>query len=217
MAESLENINPELIKQYIESGSNEGLTQDQAFYLQVLKQVQQLMTGQCNDEPGKKSKKFIVKYLVNAYPGEISEYQAGNFYADAINFFYIVKDVKLEAWGNYYADELHQLYLATINSATCIKDYETAHKILLSEMDARTKYRPQESKFPEELFKRPVKVYTQDPRLLSQDKVNRRDLAKIIDDWEFVTEADKKRIKVDAGIEAPELILNTYNETDKGK
>lgn len=217
MAESLENINPELIKQYIESGSNEGLTEDQAFYLQVLKQVQQLMTGQCNDEPGKKSKNFIVKYLVNAYPGKISEYKAGNYYADAINFFYIDKEIKLEAWGNFFGDELYNLYLATLQSASEIKHYEVAHKILLSAMDARTKFRPEEAKFPEELFKRPVKVYTQDPRLLSQDKVNRRDLAKIIDDWKFVTEADKKRIKVDAGIEAPELILNTYNETDKGK
>lgn len=215
--DDLENINPELIKQFIESGNNEGLTDEQAFYLQILKQVQQLMTGQCNDEPGKKSRRFIVNYLVKAYPGEISEYQAGKYYADAIDFFYIVKDVKLEAWGNYYADELHDLYLATLNSATCTKDFEIAHKILLSELEARTKYRPQESKFPEELFKRPVKIYTQDPRLLSQEKTSRRELAKIIDDWDFVSEADKKRIRVDAGVDEPQLILPTPNEADKGK
>lgn len=211
-ADDLENINPEVIRQFIENGENEGLTDEQEFYLHILKTIQQLMTGQCNDEPGIKSKNFIVKYLVKAYPGQISEYQAGNYYADAINFFYIDKDIKLEAWGNYYAERLENLALATMEAATCTKDFEIAHKIYLSAMEARTKYRPEEATFPEELFKRPIKIYKQDPRLLNgQEPINRNQLAKIIDEWD-IPEAEKARLRVDAAVETPKLILPTADE-----
>lgn len=215
--DDLENIDPEVIKQFIEAGNADKLTEDQAFYLGILKTIQQLMHGQCQDEPGIKSKNFIVRYLVANYP-EISEYQAGNYYADAINFFYIDKNIKLEAWGNYYADRLENLALATMKSATSTKDYEIAHKIFLSALEARTKFKPEEPKYPKELLERPVKVYMQDPRILEgKEPINRRKLAELIDSWEDVPAAERARLRAEAGVEQPRLILPKPDEASKGE
>lgn len=194
---NLEGVELRMLKEWFENGRSEALPEGVANYLAIMDQVHGFI--QANH-----SKDWIVEFLRHK---KLSKHQAASIYFDALEFFYINKDTKLEAWGNYYAEKLEKLYTAAIEMSETTKDLTAAKDILLAAMKARSEFRPVEHNLPAELFQRPIKLYTTDVRVIGLEKVSRRELAAHIDALD-IQEEDKQRLRSESSIDPEQLILN---------
>jgi len=148
------------------------------------------------------SKSFIISALLKSYKS-LSRTKAYEIYADSLNFFNLNKEVKVEAWGNIYADRLDNA------AAICLEmnDFETYRRIIKDAAEMRGVGKDKPMELPEGFYNDKPVFYVMDPEIV---KVKREDRNRLIQ-WLYslpdLSEEDKNRFNRDALIEDAEFTI----------
>jgi hypothetical protein len=141
------------------------------------------------------SKSYVVSALRLKWP-EISTITANKLFSETLNFFYLDNEVKTDAWANIYADKMERLGTLAME----MDDLETARRCFKDAAELRGVGKEVPDKIPEELLDRRMIVYVIDPQKIGIPKIDRRELADIIDNID-ITETQKIKLRRDAQIE----------------
>lgn len=182
---------------YIDSGAKNNLPQEMVDYIGILELIRGMHMRYEN-------RLAIVNFLQRP-PYSLSYYQATQRYSEAVNFFYLDHDIKKQAWRNLYAEKLDRAADLVLKTATSAKDIDIYKNIIYAAMEARGLSKPDNEDVPKELFLKPVKIYTLDPRQLGRKRADRMILARHIDSLD-IPEAEKQRARSDAMIEDIEFL-----------
>ena len=197
MKDEIMGIELDLLREWVDNGRKDTLPEEMVEYLSQLEVVRgfhlQNMT-----------RSNIVRILTQE-PYGLSKWEAQQRYNDAINFFYIQEDIKVEAWANVYAEKMEQMARALLQVMDMedMRAYEQYRKYLESAMEMRAKYAKEEG-LPEEVYKKPFKVYTLDITELGIPAPDRSQLMRDIDSF-AIEEEDKIRVKREAGVLPPKI------------
>ncbi|CAM1357660.1 hypothetical protein [Tenacibaculum halocynthiae] len=191
-SEILEGLHYSILEKWIATGKVDTLPEGMEQYMQHLTAVLGWHNRSFN-------KTQIIKRLRVTF--HLDYYQAKNRYVDGLNYFYLDTDIKYDAYMSIYADKLDKITDLIIQSATTPDEALQAVKSIKEAAALREKIKPKET-VPEELFKRPNKVYTlQLEDLGVHESVDRNKLAKLIDSMETLEESEKIRVKQEASLE----------------
>ena len=141
------------------------------------------------------SKSFIINAVTVQWP-RLSRYQATNLYYETLNFFNLDNQVKVEAWGNIYADKLDNMARICYE----MNDAETYRRLIMDAAQLRGVGKDKPNQIPEELLDRRPIFQTMRIEDLGLPKANRNELAALIDNLD-ITEHQKSKVKREAMIE----------------
>lgn len=176
------------LQEWISSGKSKTLPKHLVEYLEQLEVVRSLYSKY-------ESKAFIIRTLKLTY--KLTDYLANKVYAEALNFFYSSNEVKVEAWANIYAEKLENAALA----AWDLSDYETYGRLIVEAAKLRGVGKDKPQEIPKDFYQRPVVIYTLKPEDVGLESVDRKTLAKFIDELPEINEKQKLRLKRDAMVE----------------
>lgn len=180
----------------------EAYPQQVADYLRDLEVVRsQLMRYQ--------DKSYILKVLMGE-PYNLTRFKATKRYNDALDFFYVDKDVKAMAYANLTADKLEQTANALRPLIRSFNDLKVWVETMCKATEFRLKYIKDDTLLPEE--KKPVRIYTADVGLLGENLENedREKLKAYIKQFD-IPEKERQRIMSEAGV--GEHKINLEHET----
>lgn len=191
------------IEEVLRTGDLGVLTASERQYLSLMEMVRGLRARMLL--PGGRrlvTKAGIVKLLKSEAYG-LSDWMARRVYADAINFFYAVDDVRPRAWANLYAERLEKY----ADLAVATGRLREARSMLVEAARLRGCYKEQEAEIPAELLNAaPTVVYTADAADVGAPSADRRELEAFIDAIPDVPSLTRARVKQDAGIAARNLL-----------
>ncbi len=148
------------------------------------------------------TKAGIIKLLKSDVYG-LSDWMARRVYADALNFFYAVDDVRPRAWANLYAERFDKLG----NLAASMGKLKDAKGYFVEAAKLRGCYEKQDAEIPKELLDAaPVVLYTPDAESMGAPKADRKELEAFIDSLPDIPEISRRRVKEDAGIVRRNLV-----------
>jgi hypothetical protein len=194
------------IAEYIEKGSKSKLSPDDIEYLEVLIKMNSMRRRYGLNE----TIRFFTKE-----PYNISLYRSKQMFEESINLFYSDEVLEKKAARNLKAEQFEQAAQLALEAAQSVRDLEIYRALLWDSYKARQLDQPEPIQIPEELYKRPIKIYSLNPEQAKLPNINRNELAKEIDSLPE-TEANKKRWKQEAMIEDVDFIdmLNDQAEDD---
>lgn len=148
------------------------------------------------------------------YPG-LSLKQAKSRVKDSVYHFYIDGDLKAEAYRQIIFEKQMQLAELALNTAKTRADLEIVSKIYERAGKAKQLHLPDKEEFPEGMFEQKWKIYSLDTADVGlPEMADRNQLGAAIDKFN-ITEAEKIRLKQDAGVEPREIIdFNGQKEID---
>lgn len=159
------------------------------------------------------TKQSVIKHLVLV--DELSPYKASLIYNETIEYFYRDENISKQAWRNLYASGLDQeINLARVLSKD-VNDLEKISKMRERAAKMRQLDLVDPPQLPKELFDKPVKVYAMDTDFLGEEKINRLELARQIDDLDDLTPFEKEVLKQDAAISPIKLFPNEQEDLRK--
>jgi hypothetical protein len=193
----------EALKIMIEKGDIKGLTTIQVEFIDQIDYIRGLHLRW-------RSKPFIVNAVRMRWPN-LSKIQVGKLYNDTLNFFYLDNDVKIEAWRNIYAEKLDNLAALALD----MNDGELSRRCIADAAGIRGVNKEVPPQVPPEVLDRRPVFYTIDITKLGIPKIDRPDLASLIDNLDLSRE-EKNRFKREAMIEdVPfELIIDDEKDQD---
>lgn len=200
---ALEGLEIDILNEWIESGRTAKMPEELAHYLSLLEVVRALMS---KNQP----KNYILTVLTST-PYHLSDYKARKVYADSINFFFIDSEVKKSAWRNLYAEKLEKAAEFTLSVAKTVKDIEVYTKIIKEAFLMRELNEKDVDDFPNEVFEKPNKIYSLTPEDIGLPSIDRNLLAAQIDQLP-INENEKLKVRRDATIEKPKLLLDDFEE-----
>ena len=180
-----------IIEDYIENGSQGNLEDDEIEYLDILCKMNSMR------------RKFGMQKTIRFYKGkpyELSAYMAKQMFYESINLFYSDDKLEKKAIRNLKAEQLEQAAELCMRTATCSKDLEIYGDLQMKAAKLRQLDKVDPPEIPQELYNKPVKIYTLDPKLIGLPDPDRRSIAKEIDALD-ISEKDKQRLKRDGLIE----------------
>lgn len=197
MSEEIKGVELDLLREWVENGKKAVLPAEMVEYLSHLELVRGLYLQN-------QTRPKIVRIL-SQKPYNLTKWEAEMRFNDAINFFYIQEDIKIEAWANVYAEKMERMARVMLETMDMqdLRAYETYRKYLESALEMRAKY-AKKDELPEEIYKKPFKVYTLDITELGLPAPSREQLAHDIESF-AIEEADKIRIKQEAGVLPPKI------------
>lgn len=208
---NIEDITLDQIQEFLETGSVENAPENFVAYLKVL----EAMHGMFLRIRHYGTKEAILKHVILTHPElELSPYKANNLYSDMIEYFYADTEISAKAWRNLYATRVDRLATATEIIATDEEGFDRASRMWVRAYKMRGLDQPEPPEIPKEAFAKPIKVYVMDPTFLGEEKINRLEVAKQIDELEL-TGPQKLLLKQDAGIEPIKLFDNEQEELRK--
>lgn len=135
--------------------------------------------------------------------------------ADAVEHFYIDGDLKNEAYRQIVFEKQMQLGQLAIQTAKSVADLEIASKIYERAGKAKQLHLPDPEEFPEGMFDQKWKIYSLDTADVGLPEVADRNLLGTMIDSFNIAEAEKIRLKQDAGAEPRQLLdWNGTKESD---
>lgn len=191
------------IERILRTGAVDSLTAPERRYYELMEVVRGFRARMMLPGGDKVVTKAAIIKLLKAPPYGLTDWTARRVYADAINFFYSVDDIRPRAWANLYADKLEKW--ADLAAATGrLKD---AKSFIAEAAKLRGCYDPVETEIPHEVLDAaPVVIYTTDPSSMGAPKADRKQLGALIDSIPDIPEASLKRIKEDAGLQPRNLL-----------
>lgn len=198
---NIDGVELDLIQEWLHAGRSQKLPQEVAQYLEYMEIVRSQLTRE-------EDKSYIIKLLMTK-PYQLTRYKASQVYMDAINFFYVDSQVKTEAWANYYAEKKERAANKIYPLIRTSKDFEAYQKALNEAAKLRLEYRSKEFNIPEDILRKPVRIYTADVEIHSSEhqKVNREELAQLIDQYD-IPETSRRRIRAEASLEPAKINLD---------
>jgi len=176
------------LQEYVERGQINDLPQDMVVYYEQLDYIRSLYNKW-------NSRNYIIKMVCLKWP-DINMIQAGKLYCDTLNFFYLDNQVKLETWGNVYAEKLEQL----ASLAFTLNDIKESKSCIVEAARLRGVGKDKPADLPSELYDRRPVINIIDPRMFGITSINRRKLAEFLDGLD-ITENEKVLLRRDAGME----------------
>lgn len=189
---NIENLSLSDIYDFLEFGSMNNAPAHIVEYIQVLDKIRSMSLR--IDQFG--SKEAIIKHLVSVE--KYSRHKANKLYEESQEYFYSDSTISKQAWKNIIAEKM----MMNINFAELIKetvqDSEKIQGMYLKLRDVLELDKEDKEELPQELFRKPVKLFTVDTELLGLPKVDRNRLAEMIEAIPELTEKEKLRIKSEA-------------------
>lgn len=198
-----ESVDSRQIEHILRTGDLESLTPAERDYFELMEVVRGLNARMML--PGGNrlvTKAGIIKLLKSDVYG-LSDWMARRVYADALNFFYAVDDVRPRAWANLYAERFDKLG----NLAASMGKLKEAKGYFVEAAKLRGCYEKQDAEIPKELLDAaPVVLYTPDAESMGAPKADRKELEAFIDSLPDIPEISRRRVKEDAGIVRRNLV-----------
>jgi hypothetical protein len=191
---TIDQIDLQDIYEFMEKGDVANAPPEIVQYLELLDKTRGMLIRIdkfSNDES-------IVKHLILS--DRLSRYKAKQIIAEAREYFYSDKIVSKAAWKNIYAEKADKM----LNFAMLtVKDTKDALGVIKAIADIVDKIRDlntaEEEELPEELFRRPLTLYSLDARISEfSSPIDRNELAKMIDKLPDLSERVKIRLKQEA-------------------
>lgn len=192
------------IAEYIEKGSKSKLSDDDLEYLDILIKMNSMRRRYGLNE--------TISFFTKP-PYAISLYRAKQMFEESINLFYSDEILEKKAARNLKAEQFEQAAQLALEAAQSVRDLEIYRALLWDSYKARQLDQPEPIQIPEELYKRPIKIYTLNPTQAKLPSINRNELAKEIDSLPE-TEANKKKWKQEAMIEDVDIIEMLNDQAD---
>lgn len=192
------------IEAYVQSGSETELEPDEVQYLDVLCKM--------NSMRRKYGLKETVRFFTKK-PFDIPSYRAKQMFYESIQLFYADEQADKQALRNLKAEQLEAAAELVLKTSTSPKDLEVYGNLIVQSAKMRQLDLPEPPSLPTEAFKRHIKVYSLDPRVVKLEMPDRNKLANEIDALD-IPEKDKRRIKADGLIEDVDFI-EIINEQKK--
>lgn len=193
-----------LIEAYIQNGSKSKLEDDEVVYLDVLCKM--------NAMRRKYGLRETVKFFTKE-PYGIPSYRAKQLFYESIQLFYADEQADKQALRNLKAEQLEAAAELVLKTAQHPKDIEIYGNLIVQSARMRQLDLPEPPSLPTEAFRRHIKVYSLDPRVLNIPLPDRNELAREIDALD-IPEKDKNRVKSDSLIEDIDFI-EILNEQKK--
>lgn len=201
---NIDDITLDQIQEFLETGNVENAPPKFVAYLKVL----EAMHGMFLRIRHFGNKEAILKHVILTHPElELSLYKAGNLYADMIEYFYADAEISKKAFRNLYATRVDRLATAAEVLSETIEDFDRASRMWTRAYKMRALDTVDAPEIPKEAFAKPVKVYVMDPTFLGEEKINRLEVARQIDELDL-SEPKKLLLKQDAAIEPIKLFDN---------
>lgn len=189
------------IQKYFDSGCAGNLSQKEQTYLDLLQIIHSF-----DHQYGKRK---TVKILTSK-PFGLSYENAAELYANAMEMFNSGRHNTKDAMRWHTADQLDTLYHSVLERATCTKDYEIAANILEQRAKLLQLDKPDEQQLPDEQYQKTFRLLTITPESIGLPAANRDILAAQIDSIDDVSESEKERLRMEAGVDDVDItkILN---------
>lgn len=179
------------LQDYIQNGSKDHLTEKEQQYLDVLFVL--------NSMRRKYGRENAINFIRKP-PFNIEYRKARTMYDEAINLFYADDSIEKQAHRNALFEEM--LSAATLVKATAknARDMEVYADMIAKAYKIKGLDLPDPPQIPEELYKKPIKIYSLNPKAISMAEESRTDIAALIDEID-ISEREKIRLKQEAGVE----------------
>jgi hypothetical protein len=200
MAKSpIEGVELALLQQYINTGCTADMPEEIIQYLNDLELVRGLLLRYV-------TKENIIK-LLKAAPYNLTDYSARQRVFDAINLFYIDNEIKRDAWRGLYADRLDSIATTMLHASKSVRELKEAAMIFVEAAKMRGVFDPEPESLPEALFVKPIHIYTTDIGHLGHERINRHELARMIDSYQ-IAEVTRQRLRQEAMVEPPQFLTD---------
>lgn len=188
------------IQRILSTGSLEQLTPQEQEYFSLMEMVRGLRARMRAN--GKLVTKAGIIRLLKSEAYQLSDWQARQVYADAVNFFYDTDDITPRAFSNLYAEKAENL--ANLCAATGKMADARAYLKLAAEL--RGCFKQQKEEIPEELLaQKPVVIYTTNAEDLGLSRIDREELERFIDTLPEIPTDIRENVKQDARIKKFDL------------
>ncbi|MEO9474145.1 MAG: hypothetical protein ABJG41_01380 [Cyclobacteriaceae bacterium] len=191
------------LEDYISSGSSASLSAEESIYLEALTLFNSLYR--------KYGRRKTVKFFTKTY--QLTYSRASDMMDEALNLFYIDRNVEKKAIRHLYAEELEEAAIVVKQNASTSKDWKIYGDLKMQAAKLRELDKPDVEKLPAELYLKPVRVYSLDPEYVGLPPINRQEIARQIDSLD-IPERDKIRISIDASV-APFNITERLNDLEE--
>lgn len=181
-----------LIESYIESGCTDKLKPGEALYVELLSMI--------NSMRRKYGRAKTIRFFQEA-PFSFSYAQSRDMFEHSINLFYSDSKIEKKALRNLKAQQLEDAADTLLSIAREPKDFEIYERLITSSAKIRQLDELDPEPMPANTFAKPYKVYTLDPERIGIRRSNRNALAKQIDSIIGATEEEKRRARIDSGID----------------
>lgn len=192
------------LQDYIQGGSKEDLSSIAQEYLDVLYLLNNLRR--------KYGKENAIAFIQKP-PLSIKYRRARLMYDEAINLFYADDGIEKQALRNLFYEEFNSAAQVVLLTAKDSKDMEVYGDLKMKAYKAKELDVPEPPKVPEELYKKPNKIYTLEPKHIKLERANRDLLAARIDNME-IPNSEKTRLRMEAEIEDIDFI-ELFDEQEK--
>lgn len=197
------NVDEPQIRRILATGDMNSLSPEEREYYYLMEMVRGFRARQMLPGGKKVVTKAAIIKLLKAEPYGLSDWMARRVYADSLNFFYTDDRVRVKAWAAYYAEKLEKW--ADLSAAA--GRLGDARSQLVEAAKLRGCYDRQPDEIPVELLEaEPVVVYTADAESIGAGNADRKLLEAFIDSIEDLPEADRRRVREDAGIDRRDIL-----------
>jgi hypothetical protein len=192
---SLENIDLDMLKEYIERGPGDTLPPEYNRYLELLDKIRSM--HQRYDKFGNPD--LIINHLVK-YEG-LDKLKARQMHNEALDYFFAENGISKQAFRNIYADKVDRMINAAILMVKDVSDFAKVEKMIEGAFKMRGLDVPDPEKLPDELFDKKYILYTINAADVGMPAIDRNKLASLIDEKvPGLTEWHKDVLKRDAGL-----------------
>ncbi len=179
MAKKLTDYNLSDLYDWIEMGQPPNVPQEFATYVDLLDKIR----GMLNRIDKFGSNDVIVNHLVTFEPGlKGNRIRATEMISEALEYFYSQKSLSKKAWCLWYATQLEKAYNLAIAIAKNTNDIDKATKILERSGKFRDMAESTELQLPDDMFKKPIKIYSMDMSLMDRNNEDRQAIEMWLDE-----------------------------------
>ncbi|KAA2218256.1 hypothetical protein [Maribacter flavus] len=205
----LEDIDLDIIYDFIENGNPDNADPGIVEYLEVLDKVRGMRLRFAHFP----SKDHIIKHLMKV--DGFSRYLATKFYNDATEYFYSDTKISKDAYRNMYAEDLEKDIALARHLAKDVNDLAKISKMRMDLAQLRQLDKEDKEELPEEWFAKPWKLYAMDAEMLGLPNVDRNRLAAQIDALPELSEKHREMLKREAGVLPIKIFLDEQEDARK--
>lgn len=209
MGYKLEDINLEIISDFIETGNRSNVDPVILQYLDLMDKVRGMFLR--FDKFG--SRDHIINHLMKV--DGFSRFLASNIYNDALEYFYCDSKISKDAWRNIYAEKMEKVINLAMLSIKDTSDASKVTKMIAEVATLRQLHIEDKEELPEEWFTKPWKLYAMDAEMLGMPTVNRHKIAEQIDLLPELSEKEREMIKREAGSLPIKIFLDGEEDARK--
>lgn len=205
---NIDDIDIQDIYSFMETGDVQNAPEEIVYYLGLLDKVHGMHLRILQYG----TKEAILKHL--AIVDGLSRYKADQVYYEMLEYFYGDKKISKQSWRNIYAEKMDNLATAAALISKTPEDLDRTSRMVERAGRMRQLDLVDPPSFPKELLQKPYKVYAMDASFLGEEKINRTELARQIDELPDYTSGERLLLKQDAAIE-PIILFNNEQENSR--